>query len=276
MNDKSGGIEPPDLAQIDKSGWRQGCILPPQLVRGGSLRSGIDPSDLCIVITHDCDLNNRNLQNEPHFEVLLARYLDNEKESGQKSWGKNPRSYQFKQVDELYEISIHDRFIADRSLLVYYEPDIERKVDKTITKQICLWVSKRYYRSAFPNEFNERLRSSSEKIRKILTKSGNNLTGIYLNTVDEELVQGEEYEIIIQATMKPEDFNNPALRAEAQKAFDDLVASIEKCDGITIEDDKLVSESDISIDDLRSLKRWDYDDLSLRSDDWQTIAPLEL
>lgn len=72
--------------------------------------------------------------------------------------------------------------------------------------------------------------------------------------------------------MQCETFKNPVLRQEAQSVIDLLESELE-CPGIEVKETLLVSEADVSIDDLRFLKRWDYDHLSFRGDTPDEIAP---
>ena len=54
-------------------GWRQGHILPDEAVTALGLASGADA--LVMVISHDCDLANENLDIEPFVEVIAGKRL---------------------------------------------------------------------------------------------------------------------------------------------------------------------------------------------------------
>lgn len=67
--------------------------------------------------------------------------------------------------------------------------------------------------------------------------------------------------------MLESDFAVPERRIRAQQAFDGLVAALGACPGIEVVDDALVSETEISLHDIRIMKRWSvHDSLSLRSE----------
>lgn len=60
------------------------------------------------------------------------------------------------------------------------------------------------------------------------------------------------------------DFADLVKRVAAQAAFDKAVGLLDSCDGIEVVDSTLESEEDMTLDDLRHVRRWDnFDDVSL-------------
>jgi hypothetical protein len=104
---------------------------------------------------------------------------------------------------------------------------------------------------------------------------GGLLSALYLvlNSHD-ELDSGLAYEIVVRGTLQVTDFDTMDRRLEGQKALDRVISLLHTCDGIDVKDGSLVAESDMSIDDLRLFRRWDYDDLSARSVDAHTAPDL--
>jgi len=264
---------------ITQLGWRQGCILPVGMVRNlqedseKGLPKNIDESDLLIVVSHDCDIANSSFEAEPDVELKLARSVAIQNQNGALFWGRNPRKFQFLLQSELYEISVHDRFFIPRYLLSHNAPDTERSPTKDITKQICLWLSKRYFRAAFPDSFNKRIEKAQKAIYNKLKKNSQELTAIYISVCDEELLPEQNYKILIRVTMLCEAYEDPELRQNVQKIVDLMETKLNECAGIEVLDCSLVSEAQVSIDDLRFLKRWDYDYLSFSIDTPDEIAP---
>ncbi|WP_009631112.1 hypothetical protein [Synechocystis sp. PCC 7509] len=274
---------------IAQLGWRQGCILSKNMViqlqnndeiikdvseSEKEIIKGANESDLLIVVTHDCDLVHDSFENEPEIEVVLARSVTTENAS--RFWGKNPRKFQFELQPEqlLYEICVHDRVFIPRKLLLNDSPNSERQLEASLIKQVCLWISKRYFRAAFPDSFNNRITDKfKKKIAEKFKKKGKEITAIYIAGADEEVQGNDMYKIIIKATMQCETFENPVLLREAQSIIDLLEIEFCQCPGIDVAQSLLVSEADVSIDDLRFLKRWDYDHLSFRGDTPDEIAP---
>lgn len=106
-----------------------------------------------------------------------------------------------------------------------------------------------------------------------MKRAGSLISGIYLILSDRELPESETYSILISATMRTEDFRSPTSRKEAQSCLEDLATSLGSCGGIEVEDSKLVSESEFSIQDLRQWRRWDWDDISLSEEPPGEMTP---
>lgn len=69
----------------------------------------------------------------------------------------------------------------------------------------------------------------------------------------------------MRATMLPQHHEDWDKLDKSQKALDAVAALVESADGIQLTDHHLLSEQEVSLDDLRYLRRWDYDSLTLRS-----------
>ncbi|BAY10409.1 hypothetical protein [Calothrix sp. NIES-2098] len=269
-----------DASSISGLGWRQGCVLPIEMVRnlGKIFEKEFDiypnDSDLIFSVSHDCDITNSSFEAEPKVELMLARAISGENKDDSLFWGRNPRKFQFiNSSNQLYEISIHDRTRIDRKHLLDIYPDQERMLPGDVIKQICLWLSKRYFRAAFPDEFNLRIKKIQNSIRDKIKKKSQNITAVYIQVSDNELPSDQKYQIIITATMHSTTYENTDLREEAQKTIDYLASRLDSCAGIEVLDSLVVSEAGISIDDLRILKRWDYDYLSFGADTPDEISP---
>lgn len=267
---------------IAEMGWRQGCILSVDMVKQLQedekirLLKDISDSDLLIVVSHDCDIANSSFDAEPYVEIVLARNITVDKKNGSLFWGRNPRRFQFLTQSEelLYEISIHDRFFINRNLLLCNKPGTQQILLKDVVRQISLWISKRYFRAAFPDNFNNRInKKAQEAIRNRLKKDSEEITAIYISVSDDELESDEVYQIIIRATMQLEAYKNTDLHRKSQETIDIISAKLSQCEGIDVIESYVVSEAEVTVDDLRLLKRWDYDYLSYSADTPDEIAP---
>ena len=93
--------------------------------------------------------------------------------------------------------SVHDRVRVDRKYLTDYNPDDARAFEAENIKRICRWIARRYVRAAFPNAFNDRVKSALDALtdRKTeLNKQSDLFTGIYLRVGEAELRPDEDYE----------------------------------------------------------------------------------
>ena len=70
--------------------WRQGHVLCEEALTALDLRHAVDAGATCtVVISHDCDLANADLNAEPDVEVIVGRVVT--AADGNFSWGKAPR-----------------------------------------------------------------------------------------------------------------------------------------------------------------------------------------
>jgi hypothetical protein len=232
--------------------------------------------ELWIVVSHDCDVCNSNIEAEPFVEVVPARIVEEGGRDGNKNWGKNPRKIQFalQRQDESvhYEVSIHDLTRIPKTFLSI-PPDASDSIDAENLNAIIRWISKRYIRASFPDNFNDRTRPAVRALRKELKQRGRLLTGIYMIVDDEELENENDYEIIVWATMRDQNYGNPDERQHAQALVDQIEAQFVACEGIDITAIELRAESEVSLADLYLLKRWDFDDLSLRDSEDSEFPP---
>lgn len=248
------------------SAWRQGQILS---ARDGVL-PGVGPLDadaLAVVVSTDCDVATTDFKKEPLVELLIARRA--EMPDGNFRHGKNARCLQFEVVvaDDrfLYEAHINERLRVDRRPLSLRKPSTTFVLAENELRTLRLWLTKRYFRAAFPDAFNARLAPAIPAIRKRLRSAGAVIDSFWiaLNSAT-ELPPSMEYEVQMVALMTVEKYENTDARALAQSGFDYILAEIDKCDGVAVVNEVLVSEQDLTVADMRVLSRWDWDDLTLR------------
>ena len=264
-----------NLESIRQNHWRQGSIASVEVqARLKSYYKHFDEVtevDLLIVLTQDCDLVHADLTSEPYAELLIARVTKPEDRKEFLFWGRNPRLIQFELESNgrttCYQASIHDRRLVDRSLLVGQVPSKEIQLPSKILRSIREWITRRYHRQGFPDEFNLRLEKAKEKIQKALRgECADSITGVYLTVIDDELPKDESYKIDITMTMDQDEYANGKLRAKVQLVLDRISAAMGACLGIDVGEPALLSEANVSIADLRILKRWDYDWISVKND----------
>ena len=271
-----------DSNQIKDNGWRQGCVLPKSLVERLVQEQGLQAAaenQFYIVISHDCDVTNPSLKVEPLVELLKASLLHPADQEGSRAWGKNPRFYQLECESHagqcFCQLSIHDRISVPREYFATACPDTTTVFDPDDIRALALWIARRYVRSAFPDAFVERTKPATDRLRKKLRKQGNLLTAIYVVVVEEELPEDRPYEIILHGSMRVDDYGVPERRESVQELLDKVEAALADCDGIEVKESCLKSEKEISIDDRRILKRWDFDDLTIRGQAISELPPID-
>jgi hypothetical protein len=266
-----------DAGDLKRRGWRQGSVLTAELA--SRLIPSVSPGDLVIVATHDCDLLNPRFDVEPDVELIHAVAIPAGRKDGRLRNGRNPRKLQFgiraHGAETWFETAIRSRKSFDRKELLDKGPDPARQLGPENVRTLRLWLGRRYYRVAFPDAFNERTRAANDRIRKHLEAAEDVIDAVYLfMDNDGELPAGEPYRIEVRASMRVQDYADPPARLRAQKAIDAVAGALRACPDIQLEDANVYSEEEITIDDLRFLKRWDWDWISLDDPDGE-LPPAE-
>lgn len=253
--------------------WRQGSVLPKsiseQIQALNFIRSNIHPlseSDIFIIASQDCDLCHHSYEEEPDFEIVLARLVSVECENQNWFHGKNPRRLQCRielngQV-QLYALSITERFATPRTFLssVNVKP-IGALTEKDL-RVFKRWLGRRYFRSALPTEFNERCRPAQSHISEKLKNRSELITSVYLQLEpkNEELDNNQVYRVYIHLTVLPETLESADLRQQALKAQSIYEAGFAKCSGIDLEGVQIVSEAEFTLQNIGQCERWDHSD----------------
>jgi hypothetical protein len=259
---------------LHNSLWRQGAILPRELLTPGVILSDLDPHAKLILLSHDCDIVQSSYDLEPYVEFFVARPAS--KLDGTKTKGKNPRCLQLHLVvngeEKLYEISVHEKYRDKRTILEQGTPEASCRLSQRDIQTMGRWAGKRYHRPALPTAFNNRLSDSAKrKFRKAIEQCGAEVSGIFIFFESErELPDNEPYRIIVRivaprAIVQDDREEQTLLRlvAKLQEAF-------AICPGIEIEELKLDSEAEFSLEDFKSSKVWDYEYLSISEEDDHT------
>lgn len=254
------------MASILESEWRQGTVLPHALLPDGALPPSVTTDTKLVVISHDCDLVNSCYSAEPCLEVFVARpKLPGERDGGIFK-GKNPRRLQF-DVEEngetrLYQIDVHEKYRIDRRVLEAGTRDVTITISENNVLLIAKWAARRYHRPSFPTAFVDRIAPIRAKLSKKLKKDGDDVI-LYagFNTLNELPVE-EAYRIIVCVLIPVEASEDDVREQRANSVVSEIAKLLGRCEGIELEDAKLVSESEITLDELHYLRRWDFDYLS--------------
>ncbi len=78
---------------------------------------------------------------------------------------------------------------------------------------------------------------------------------------ESELPEGQgAYRVIVVMVMETRFFDDPDLLHQAVRLSGELQEAFAKCDGIEIHEVRVIAESELSLEDIRILTRWDYQD----------------
>jgi len=198
-------------------------------------------------------------------EVIIARPID--KPQHDKQFARNPRTLQIQtETRGTLEFAVFDRGDLDRRLLADKAPGAAVLVTHDV-RILLEWLARRYFRSAFPDEFMRRLRPRLEKMRKLQEKAGNKLAGIWMRVLNnEELEPNVDYKIALVAVVASRNVADmEELAAFEREVYTPLVQSIAAVKGIRLTTSRCVTDTTFSLQDIRALDEFDVDhDLQYR------------
>ena len=240
--------------------WRQGSLIPREALPQNDLPSDLPAEAILILISHDCDVVHLSYEQEPWVEVLVARPIP--ALNGLYTNGRNPRRMHFSLGSKNYEVSIHERFRTARQHLEQARPDCSELLGKADIHKLARWVAKRYSRSSFPTAFNDRVTRVGKKIKKLLEKSGHDISAIFLALDESELPTGEVYKVVLRLVIPVEAGEDNDREQTAIEVTEELRDLLNQCEGIEVIDAELKTEAEFSLADYLATRIWDYDYIS--------------
>jgi hypothetical protein len=272
MNEK-----PPKLWGRDTP-WRQGRVLQAATVAALNLRHNIDQAAaLVVVVSHDCDLANDNLDAEPDVEVIVGRLV--EAANGNFSWGKAPRTLHLSMTRDgglvtVELVATSKRLISKREL-AQFEPDAGFDLDGQGLAVLRSWLGARYNRSAFPDPFVNRMAATKldAKLAKTLEPHGALISVVYFDVDGGRIVDREEdspYALSIVLVYPAGD--DPEASADAA---DEVANAVQRmCEqrlasrmDIVLKNCLAISEEDLPVSRARVLLQWRFEYMTLRAND---------
>jgi hypothetical protein len=245
-----------DAQIINQKGWRQGSICLSSDITGVIPYNFSDV--LGILLSHDCDIVQPDIEKEPNVEILIAfpvSQLD-----GNYIRGKNSRCYHFQLHNISYEIKAVERISVSRQYLINWTPDPILRLPVEEIRAIAHWFAQRYERPAFPNNFNKRFSKRSKQIiEQILKNFGHIISGIYIACPQEEHSDDSPYDILFFVVMSVESYNDDVklseCKSQARKMYE-TIRDYSKGINIYNPEKMCINESEITLHDLHFLKRF--------------------
>ena len=261
--------------------WRQGNVLADEAVAEFGLVSSAGPDNTIVaVVSHDCDVT-ADVAREPTVEVVIGRRID---KLGADANAKTARRLHlpFLQGDTEVpvELEITTKTALKKEAVLATKPRAEMTLSAKARVTLQHWLAARYYRAAFPEEFEARLKAKpgklDEKIEKAMKAPGEHVLAVYF-----DLDRGEErerngpddlYELTITLLYDSEK-NEKAAYAAAKKAADAIEKAFEvalcangKWHHIKLLSCDVASDNAMSVAASRMLKQWRLDHMSLKED----------
>ncbi|MCK4609288.1 MAG: hypothetical protein KAT71_07390 [Gammaproteobacteria bacterium] len=248
--------------------WKQGFCLYLDENHDLVKKKIFDRAGLYIVITHDCDILRKKVDDDPSIEVICAVKI--EKADGNYTSGQHPREMHVPVMvndsTEYYKCYIRDKYIINKKHLTTVAPSSQYVLGPKTKESFIKWIIKGYNRSAFPDAFNKRMSAGVRKQMKNIIKNyvSDVHHGIFVSLSSyEELDDAEPYVIEIYILAEPpiEDKKFKRLENDAGK-IEQLIE--QHCNKIDV--DRCVAKrlSKIDVATYFDLCSWDFEYLSFR------------
>ncbi len=273
--------------QRSESQWRQGHLLDRDAIIALEL-CRVEELDLIVVmvISQDCDLTQDPKQ-EPLVEIVVGRVV--EREDGNNTNAKNARKLHL--VIECDEGPFCAEFVAtaksavDKQALSEYAPRTDAYLEPENVATLQQWLASRYRRSAFPDQFEARLKEAklNAKISKIAKKLGAHISGIFFDVDEGREVSHEGpddtylLDINILYTTEPDPKRAESDAIQMAKEIEDafkkaLFEPMNKWQQIELRYCEETSEAALTYETFRQLKKWNLDHLSLAEEPQQPMV----
>jgi hypothetical protein len=261
--------------------WRQGHVLKSE----SSVALGLVPpetvgSAFAVIISHDCDLAQLP-ESEPFVEIIVAEKIS--KANGNYTHTKNARRLHLPCVASgaaaYLDLRAQAKTTIKKTDLAGHTPAESVVVQPKDRDTLQRWLSARYYRAAFAEQFEKRMADTglSDRIAKILEPLGKHLIAVFFD-VDEgvEKIRNDSTDlyalgiILLYSThedpaiaLKAAEEAAIAISAEFQKRCFEPVAGWKWIELVGCDP---VSAEAMTYEMSTHLKQWNTDYLSLRAD----------
>ena len=262
--------------------WRQGHVLSGAAVAALGLQHfGASGKSLCVVvISHDCDLANDDLQIEPDVEVIIGCLP--QKPDGNYYWAKAPRTLHMDALKDsapvVIELTATAKRLVPKKDLAAFQPDAAYSLSGQTLSALRYWLGVRYNRAAFPDELVKRLAQTKvdKAIAKLMEPVGPYVSAVYFE-VDggEQIHHSQDSPFVLKIVLLYPPGDNPEHTAdklnELSTAIEDVFtkkyfdSDNEKWNGIHLKACLPISEDDMPVSKTRLLTEWRLEHMSLRA-----------
>jgi hypothetical protein len=257
---------------LDKAGWLQGTLVKVE-DHPSVYPKVIEAGNRIIIISQSCDIIKTPDESEPYVEVIVAEPIV--RLDGNKTYNKNPRELHLVinsvAGDHNFKLLQHRKYTVERKNFLTIAPDEDAYLTSPDISLMTRWLSSRYQRPAFPNDFNEKIlqvkkdnKNLGKAERKAAKKLSPDVSGIFLMIYPfRDLKQNESYSVSMIALV-------PGVKKHIDLKSDDIVQPIKsivrvmETAGMEVEY-RIKYENEVPYSLFRDdYKLWSFDDISLR------------
>ena len=250
-----------DSGYFITNGWHQGSIIDDKsavlalLKKSCGYRLTNSPlPEFLVIISQDCDILHHRIDDEPFIDFIAGCF---NKKDGNLFHGKNPRKLQIECGKKTIGFIIHDILRVKKIVFEKINPKHSfLALDKKDIKLIISWISKRYSRAAFPDEFMKRLSKSKQIDKAKRNPLVDKVSLIFVDIPDVELKIDQDYSVTIIAGVQH------GSDQETRSQVEDLFYASFNIPGIKAEIE-VHDEYDITYEIISTYMRFDWDFRSL-------------
>lgn len=266
--------------------WRQGSLI--KQVELGQIGIAPTPEQYAIVISHDCDIPHPK---EEVIEIIVGQIVQPNKMFQD---CKNPRKLHLKIEKDgecIYlELSFQFRVLISKVDFgsALSGPDESFNLSESEKRTLKQWLSARFGRPAYPNEFENRIQKKigkkdtvEKRIARLVEPVSQHIVGIFIGLDGDknvELPPEEPYYLSLFIVYNTE-FNTVQARVDCEKLADDIHQLLLDAYGhpgdasdICIESCAAVADTKITLVDLMKIDQWRLEWLSLTDGDDNFVA----
>ena len=143
-----------------------------------------------VLATQSCDLAHGSYENEPHAEFIGFSPIQELRPEFSKASNSRILHVEISESGQASYLGffVRERFFLPREVLEKFAPNNPFVLSAQVCIQLTTWLSARYYRPSFSDEFNEHWKKVSGKIRDRIKKAydrfGDIITGVFLGALD--------------------------------------------------------------------------------------------
>ena len=263
--------------------WRQGHLLPSKVFIKLFPKKSAEGYNTAIVISHDCDLT-QSPEKEPVVEIAFCKFTEilDGNNAGSKSSRQLHLPLKKLQPNVILDILAVDKSTIDKAKLFANAPDRVNSLATEELRTLRQWLSNRYARSSFSNEFDRLLKASKfiDQLTKIVKPLGSTLEAIYFDVDDEDEIDrtdGDppfELTIYLRYTLQHDEEGESKtteaakkIRALFKQVYFDKVSNCWR--GVELKNCFVSSNHSMTVADHQKLRIWDTEYLSLRAEPQQ-------
>lgn len=247
---------------IRSHGWRQGSFLPSALIE--HVRGTVPTPEgfqHAFVISQTCDLVSGNFEDEPCAEIIWVapiEAINNQYRDGA-SFRRLHVEAESGGSKIYFEVRPHQRTLVPRRILASTAPDHGCRLAPRVLRTLLEWLTERYLRTPFPDEFNQRWKQKQKTFKKLL-KKGNALIDriqIRVTPPNEELPEDQDYQVDLCIVAVDAQWADPDFHPAVLKLVSDLEEAFESCEGIEVVTVDVGPPSELPLSVVYEFSRWD-------------------